>query len=97
MATEARKVGIRELKSHLSSIVAEARRGQRFAVTDHGHIVAELGPVQAARVAGADVATRLVAGGGTAAVQPFDLQMPAKTADWRAVDVVALIDELRGA
>jgi len=35
-------VGIRELKSHLSSYVARARDGERIIVTDRGRKVAEL-------------------------------------------------------
>jgi len=38
-------VGIRELKSHLSSYVARARDGERIIVTDRGRRVAELTPL----------------------------------------------------
>ena len=37
-------VGIRELKSRLSSYVRRVRRGEVVRVTDRGHVVAELRP-----------------------------------------------------
>lgn len=96
MPQPARKVGIRELKAQLSRVVHEAAAGQRFAVTEHGHVVAELGPVSAAGPQASGVAARVVALGGTAAVRGFDLRTPPRTADWQAVDVRAVLDELRG-
>ena len=50
MANAASRVGIRELKAHLSQVVQRASAGQRFAVTDHGRVVAELGPGGSNRV-----------------------------------------------
>jgi len=38
------KIGIRQLKSQLSEYVRLARKGERFQVTSHGEVVAELGP-----------------------------------------------------
>ena len=37
-------VGIRELKNRLSTYLREARAGRTVAITDHGHVVAELTP-----------------------------------------------------
>jgi antitoxin (DNA-binding transcriptional repressor) of toxin-antitoxin stability system len=42
MTTDETKVGIRELKSHLSHYVRLARGGRRIVVTDRGEEVAEL-------------------------------------------------------
>ena len=42
MATDETKVGIRELKAHLSHYVRLAREGARVVVTDRGEEVAEL-------------------------------------------------------
>ncbi|MGH9792798.1 MAG: type II toxin-antitoxin system Phd/YefM family antitoxin [Candidatus Acidiferrales bacterium] len=39
-----KKVGIRELKNHLSSCLRQVRRGARFVVTDRGKPIAYLGP-----------------------------------------------------
>jgi antitoxin (DNA-binding transcriptional repressor) of toxin-antitoxin stability system len=36
--------GIRELKNNLSRYIRRVEAGERFAVTDHGRTVAELGP-----------------------------------------------------
>ena len=37
-------VGIRELKNRLSTYLREARAGRTVAITDRGHVVAELTP-----------------------------------------------------
>ena len=42
----ARHVGVRELKTNLSRYVAEVRDGAEVVVTDHGHPVARLVPIQ---------------------------------------------------
>jgi len=42
----ARQVGVRELKTNLSRYVAEVREGAEVVVTDHGHPVARLVPIQ---------------------------------------------------
>lgn len=89
-------VGIREFKSRLSEVVRAASRGERFAVTDHGHIVAELGPPGAEAPDLSDIRARVLARGGTAATRPFDLVAPLRNADWQPVDVVGLLDSLRG-
>lgn len=94
-----RRVGILELKAHLSRVVQQAANGQRFEVTDHGAVVAELGPVRSPDRPGepaTDVRDRLVAAGGTAESRPFDLESPLRTAGWQPVDVAALMNELRG-
>ena len=96
MPAVARKVGIRELKAHLSRVVQEAARGQHFAVTDHGTVVAELGPPSTPCNPDPDVTARLLAWGGTTAAGPFDLLPPPRSADWQVVDVVAVLDGLRG-
>jgi prevent-host-death family protein len=41
-----RQVGVRELKTNLSRYVAEVRDGGEVIVTDHGHPVARLVPIQ---------------------------------------------------
>jgi prevent-host-death family protein len=41
-----RQVGVRELKTNLSRYVAEVREGAEVVVTDHGHPVARLVPIQ---------------------------------------------------
>lgn len=41
------KVGIRELKNSLSKYVQRAAAGERLLVTDHGKVVATLGPAVA--------------------------------------------------
>ena len=38
------KVGIRELKAHLSAYIEQARKGETVVITDHGKVVAQLGP-----------------------------------------------------
>jgi prevent-host-death family protein len=43
---QARQVGVRELKTNLSRYVAEVREGAEVVVTDHGHPVARLVPIQ---------------------------------------------------
>jgi len=42
-------VGIRELKTHLSSYISKIRKGQRIIVTDRGKEVAELVPISKER------------------------------------------------
>jgi prevent-host-death family protein len=42
----AHQVGVRELKANLSRYVAEVREGAEVVVTDHGHPVARLVPIQ---------------------------------------------------
>lgn len=37
-------IGIRNLKNQLSRYVRRAQRGERILVTDHGRVIAELGP-----------------------------------------------------
>jgi prevent-host-death family protein len=96
MANVASRVGIRELKAHLSQVVQRASAGQRFAVTDHGRVVAELGPVAADDGQRDDVSARVVASGGIAATRSFDLLCPSRAPDWQPVDVLGLLDELRG-
>ena len=44
------KVGIRELKTHLSSYVDQARRGETIVITDHGKVVAQLCPTPAEEI-----------------------------------------------
>lgn len=41
-----RQVGVRELKTNLSRFVSEVRQGVEVVVTDHGHPVARLVPIQ---------------------------------------------------
>lgn len=38
------QIGLRELRHHTSEYVRRAEAGERIAVTDHGRVVAELGP-----------------------------------------------------
>jgi antitoxin (DNA-binding transcriptional repressor) of toxin-antitoxin stability system len=46
------RVGIRELKARPSAYVRRATAGERLYVTDHGRIVAELGPPDSAATGG---------------------------------------------
>jgi prevent-host-death family protein len=57
---DAPTVGVRELRQNLSVYVARVKRGEAFAVTEHGHLVARLVP---ARPEPMDVLDRLVAEG----------------------------------
>ena len=41
-----RRVGIKQLKAHLSHYVRAARSGETILVSDRGEVVAELGPVR---------------------------------------------------
>ena len=43
---ERAKVGIRELRQNLSIYVDRVKEGETLDVTEHGHIVAELGPIR---------------------------------------------------
>jgi len=94
MVDNLREMGIRELKAHLSEAVRDASRGTVIAVTDHGHVVATLGPP--VQPDAADVRARVVALGGRAASRTFDLATPPRGPDWQPVDVAALLDDLRG-
>ncbi|WP_158843161.1 type II toxin-antitoxin system Phd/YefM family antitoxin [Saccharothrix deserti] len=38
------RIGLRELRHHTSEYVRRAQAGERIAVTDHGRVVAEIGP-----------------------------------------------------
>jgi prevent-host-death family protein len=38
------RVGIRELKAHLSAYIEKARQGETVVITDHGKVVAQLVP-----------------------------------------------------
>lgn len=42
-----REVGIFETKTHLSKLIQEVERGERFIITRRGQAVAELRPLQA--------------------------------------------------
>ncbi len=44
-----RAVGIKTLKNRLSEYIRVAANGETILVTDHDHVVAELGPPQAGR------------------------------------------------
>ena len=47
--SEAIKVGIQELRDHLSRYLSEVRNGREVTVTDHGRAVARLVPLEALR------------------------------------------------
>lgn len=47
-----KKVGLRELKNHLSKYVRQVRGGQSLLVTDRGQVVAELVPPGSAATSG---------------------------------------------
>lgn len=88
-------VGIREFKAHLSRHLRAVRAGSRLAITDRGHVVAEVGPP--AGLAQSELDRQIVAVGGTLANGRADLGVAGpKAADWQPVDVRGLIDELRG-
>ncbi|WP_447003786.1 type II toxin-antitoxin system Phd/YefM family antitoxin [Saccharothrix isguenensis] len=38
------RIGLRELRHHAGEYVRRAEAGERIAVTDHGRVVAEIGP-----------------------------------------------------
>lgn len=53
-------VGIRELRQNLSVYLSRVKRGEAFAVTEHGHLVARLVPAHPDPM---DVLDRLIAEG----------------------------------
>jgi len=55
--THMERVGIREMRQHLSRYAQRARRGESFVITDRGADVAQLGPAPSR----ASVIDRLVA------------------------------------
>lgn len=94
----ARTVGVRELRQNLSIYLDRVKAGESLSVTEHGHIVAELGPKPAARLTPFE---RLVADGrATAPTRSLaGLTPPRKTrrpagADPRSSE--AIIAEMRG-
>jgi prevent-host-death family protein len=56
-------VGIRELKNNLSEFIRRIEKGERFAVTTHGRVVAELLPPAASTGARRNRYAELVAAG----------------------------------
>ena len=44
------KVGVRELKAHLSAYLRRTETGERLTVTDRGRAVAVLSPIESTRV-----------------------------------------------
>ncbi len=42
-------ISIKELRSHLSKILAEVQKGRTYALIYHSRVVAELGPVKTAK------------------------------------------------
>ena len=68
------EVGIRELRLNLSRYVASARTGTEVIVTNHGHPVARLGPIDE----GEEKYARLVREGRiTPALRPKSTTLPA--------------------
>jgi prevent-host-death family protein len=49
--TPATKVGVRDLKAHLSHYLERAANGERFLVTSHQKVVAELNPASSTEAA----------------------------------------------
>lgn len=43
--TEERSVGLRELRHHLSDVLARVRHGETVGITEHGRLVARIVPV----------------------------------------------------
>jgi antitoxin (DNA-binding transcriptional repressor) of toxin-antitoxin stability system len=71
-------IGLRELRHHTSEFVRRAEAGERIAVTDHGRVVAELGPPGDDAVPGRDrlAATGVLLRGRG---RPFPPPLPATT------------------
>ena len=44
---DVKQIGTLEAKTRLSELLAEVERGQRFQITRHGKVIAELGPASA--------------------------------------------------
>lgn len=76
--TNARNVGVRELRADLAEAVRRAAAGERTIVTTSGRPVAQLGPLDA----DAPDLERLL---GSGAVIP-----PRRTSEWRAPEPVAV-------
>jgi prevent-host-death family protein len=88
--------GIRELKNNLSRYVRRSAAGERFAVTAHGRVVAELAPPRDAALGRDRLAALIAAGLARAPLEEGD-----PLADWPAVrlpagTVAALLEADRG-
>lgn len=59
------EAGVRELRDHLSRYLAEVREGAEITVTDHGHAVARLVPLDRKRPLDRLVAEGLVTPAGS--------------------------------
>jgi len=44
-----RLVGLRDLRRRLSEVISRVRRGERFAITDHGRVIAWVEPARELR------------------------------------------------
>lgn len=59
------EAGVRELRDHLSRYLAQVRDGAEITVTDHGHAVARLVPLEQPRLLDRLIAEGLVTPAGT--------------------------------
>jgi prevent-host-death family protein len=91
MAARPAQVGVRELRQNLSVYLDRVKKGQTLAVTEHGHVIAELRP----RSGRADRVAQLVADGQVVPARrpPSKLPPPLKLQLDRPVS--ALLDGLR--
>ena len=85
-------VGIRELKAHLSRHLKRVRSGARIMVTERGHSIATISPVEAP--ADVDWAHRLVAAGRAqwSGGKPAGSARPARLSGSRTVSEAVLED-----
>jgi prevent-host-death family protein len=89
-------VGVRELKNNLSQYIRRIEKGEKFAVTAHGRVVAELVPPGASTAAKPNRYAELVAAG---VIRPAVKKGPLPK--WRSLNLPpgtarALIDWSRG-
>jgi antitoxin (DNA-binding transcriptional repressor) of toxin-antitoxin stability system len=97
-----RAVGVREIKNRLSKYLREVRAGESILVTDHGRVVATLGPppvfVASHRESEQEALERLARAG---VVRPASREMesaraPALPRPAKPIDAAAILADVRG-
>jgi prevent-host-death family protein len=85
-------VGIRDLKAHLSRHLKRVRSGGRLTVTERGHAIATISPIEARR--DVDWAHRLVADGRArwSGGKPVGSRRPARVGGGKTVSDAVLED-----
>lgn len=84
------RVGVRELRQHLSVYLDRVKAGEELDVTEHGHVVARLGP----RPAAASPLERLLAAGDATPAVTRIRDLPAPLAP-AGRPLSATLDEIR--